>query len=418
MKNTMALFLKECRKIFFSLTFLIYCVAVFAMYFTQFQNDCVPIDPPKPGQDDYGTVAKEVPELVMSGAAANLVSDYLEDSYVAYPIGFYKDVHLNEKKKQKMAAIITEITGITKEELDSFTDYQEGGYLMDENGEMSYFEPVLPEIEMPASLTYERFRTLMREADDIIGGGSDYSDENIIGNFSRVPKTYEDALAEYEQFFTKDKITGAYGRLYCDYMGIVLAVLPVFVAVSLTALDKKSRMEQLAYSRKLSSAKLVFTRFFALLVTMLIPVVLTAVIAQVKVSGLYPDSDMDKLAIFRYAAIWLIPNIMTAAAVGMLMTELTSSMLAIFVQGVWWASSIFTATGGLTGNIGTFTLVARHNSLYGLDVFMAHYSRFVCNRVFFTVVSLAAVVLTAFIYEQKRRGSFHGHEIRLKAFKH
>lgn len=40
----------------------------------------------------------------------------------------------------------------------------------------------------------------MRKADKIIGGGSKYSDDNIVGNFSRIPKTYEDALAEYEQF--------------------------------------------------------------------------------------------------------------------------------------------------------------------------------------------------------------------------
>ena len=282
------LFIKECRKILFSLTFVIYFVAVIAMYFTQFQNDCnETISKPSPNQEEYGITAKEIPEILMPAATEKLVADYLSDSYIAYPIGFYKNVHLSEKKKQEMADIITEISGITKQELDSFENYEEGTFTIGEGGVPQYIEPEIPEVNIPDTLTYERFRELMNEADKIIGGGSDYSDENLIGNFSLVPKTYEDVLAEYEMFINDDKITNSYARLYCDYMGIVLAILPVFVAVSLSALDRKSRMEQLAYSRKISSVRIIFTRFAALMVTMIIPVIITAVIANVTVNKLY-----------------------------------------------------------------------------------------------------------------------------------
>jgi len=414
----MMLFFKECKKVLFSLTFLIYFIAVIAMYFTQFHNDCKnPISAPSPGQESYGMVAKEIPEILMPAAAENLVSDYLSDSYVAYPIGFYKNVHLNEKKKQKMAEIITEISGISKEELDNFTNYEDGGFYIDENGGMVQLESNLPEINIPQTLTYERFRELMRKADDIIGGGSDYSDENIVDKFSLVPKTYEDALAEYNKFLNEDKITGAYARLFCDYMGIVLAILPVFVAVSLAALDKKSSMEQLAYSRKISSAKLIFTRYFALVALLLIPIAITASIANFKVCGMYHNNSADIFAIFKYSAAWLIPNIMTAAAVGMLVTELTSSLLAIFAQGIWWFTSIFSADG-LTGCIRKFTLIARHNSLYGLDTFMNSFNNFVFNRIFYTIISIIAIALTAFIYEKKRRGTFNGYSFHFKTFKH
>ncbi|MDE5564660.1 MAG: ABC transporter permease, partial [Oscillospiraceae bacterium] len=238
-----------------------------------------------------------------------------------------------------------------------------------------------------------------------------------VGNFSCIPKPYEDALAEYEQFINEDKITGAYARLYCDYLGIVLSILPVFAAVALANLDRKSRMEQLAYSRKISSAKLIFTRYFALVSVLLIPVIITAFIAYAKVKSIYPDNDLDNIVIFKYMVFWLVPNIMTASAVGMLITEIASGLVAIFVQGTWWFASTMAATSYLTGSIGKFTLVMRHNSLSGYDSFNTQWSNITFNRIFFTVLSILAIVLTAFIYELKRKGVFNGFQINMQNFK-
>lgn len=403
------LFFKECKKILFSLTFIFYCIAVLAMYFSQFHNDIGrPLERPLPGRENYGTIVREVPEILMPVATASLVREYLSGSFIAYPYGFIKHVRLTEKEKTHMAEIILKVSGITPDQLDSFEDFEQGGYYMDENGYMDYLEPKIPEIRIPDGLTYEDFRELMREADKIIGGGSMYGDGFIVRYFSRIPKTYEDALAEYDQFINEDKITGAYARLYCDYLGILLAILPVFVAASLARLDKKSRMEQLAYARKISSAKLIFTRFLALVAVMLLPLIITAVIAQTKVQGIYPEDAVDSFAFCRCIVLWLVPNILTASAVGMLVTELASGLLAIFLQGVWWITSIFSAIGGLTGGVGKFTLVMRHNSLMGHDVFYDQWTNILFNRSFYTVFSLLAILLTAALYEQKRRGMING----------
>lgn len=410
------LFFKECKKILLSLTFLIYVIAVFAMYYTQFQGDCdAPLEKPLPNQSDYGMVTKEVPEILMPSAIDSLVNRYLSNSYPAYPMGFYKNVHLNEKKKNRMAEIITEVSGITKQELDNFTYSEENTMTVGENGMMQYNEPEIPSVNIPENLTYECFRELMDEADKIIGGGSEYSDEYLLENFSLVPKTYEDALEEYNKFLKDDKITGAYARLYCDYMGIVLAILPVFVAVSFTSLDRKSRMEQLAYSRKISSAKLVFTRYVSLVFMMIIPVLITAFIAHMTVKKLYPEISIDNSAIIKNAMTWLVPNIMFSTAVGMIITELSSGIIAIFIQGALWFGSIFAGTGSLTGNIHRFTLVLRHNSLYDADVFQTEL--FVFNRIFFTVLSVAIIFITVFVYEQKRGGKLNGLNISFKNFK-
>lgn len=410
------LFFKECKKVIFSLTFIIYFVAVLAFYYTQFHADCDLLEKPVPGLDNYGTIAKEVPEILMPAAINSLVSEYLENNFTAYPYGFIKNVRLKGNEKSRMAEIISEVSGITPEELDSFEDFEQGGYFQDKNGSIMYREPVIPEVNIPASLTYEHFLELMNEADEIIGGGSYYSKNNIVG-FSQVPKTYEDALAEYEQFINEDKITGAYARLYCDYLGIVLSILPVFAAVHLVNMDKKSHMEQLAYSRKISSVKLVFTRYFSLVTVILIPVIFTALTAYIKVKNLYPDNELDSIAIFKYMTIWLIPNIMTVLASGMLIAEAASGLIAIFVQGAWWFASTMAASGGLTGNIGKFTLVMRHNSLSGYDVFNRQWNNITFNRIFFTALSILAVALTALIYELKRRGVFNGFKIRIPNYK-
>ena len=200
----------------------------------------------------------------------------------------------------------------------------------------------------------------------------------------------------------EDKITGAYARLYCDYVGIILGILPVFVAVSLMQLDRKARMEQLVYSRRISSAKLIFTRYAALVTGMLLPVIVTAAIAQGMVMGLYPGAQMDMFAFARYTTIWMLPTLMMSAAVGMLLTELASGLIAILLQGAWWFVGMFSSA--LSGGIGKFNLTIRHNSLYHLDVFEQEYGDFLFNRAFFTVFAILLVALTAAIYEQKRRG--------------
>lgn len=406
------LFFKECRKILFSLTFLIYLVAVIGFYFTQFHGDCKEkLSQPVQGLADYGSVSKEVPEILMGRATDELVTEYLKGYYTAYPIGFIKKVKLSEKKSAKIAEIIEETAGISKQELDSFSDFDEGGMTMMPDGNGGYIpvveKPNIPEINIPESMTYERFRELMRKADKIIGGGSKYSDDFIVDNFSRVSRTYEDALADYNDIIEKDKVTGAYARLFCDYMGIIVSVLPVFAAAALVNADRKSRMEHLIYSRKISSAKLVLTRFSALVTILSIPVIVLAFIASFSISRLYTQNSTDFFAIPKMSVYWLLPNILFSTALGMAMTEISSQLMAVLVQGVMWFASVMNISNGLTGSIGRFTLVCRHNSLYDRDIFMENSGKFIFSRIFYTVFAIAIMVLTIWIYSEKRKGGFN-----------
>ena len=43
---------------------------------------------------------------------------------------------------------------------------------------------------------------------------------------------YEEALKQFESAKNQDNVTGGYARLFCDYMGIVLALFSVFIQLS------------------------------------------------------------------------------------------------------------------------------------------------------------------------------------------
>lgn len=392
------------------MTFVLYIAIVVAMYFSQFEPSLnTPITKPQEGMSYYGMIEKEIPEVLMPAAINSLVSEYLSGRYVAYPWMFYKEVKLTESKTEKMAELIEELSGITKEELDNFSEYREAGYtsVLDENGNpmMVYQEAVLPDIHIPENMSYEYFKERMAYADKLIGGGSKYSEKYLVSNFSTIPMAYEDAMKEYEEIIQEDNIAEAYTRLYCDYMGVILAIIPVFVCVALWQMDKRAQMEQLIYSRKSSSIKIVGVRYGALVFCMAIPIVLTFLHAIIGIHSLYPEKQIYFAKAMELCLLWLLPYIMIVSAIAALVSELLSSLLAIFVQGVWWYMSL--QMNQLTGSITKWTLVIRHNTLGELELFERQFENLVWNRVSYILVSIICVCVVMLLYEKKRRGNYY-----------
>lgn len=401
------LFLKECKKVICSMTFVLYVVTVIAMYGTQYCNDLEVIVEPRPGDDSYGTTLREDPDLIMPAAVDSLLGEYLSGSYPAYPIMFYKNVKLKENERLEMRAILEELTGLSGEELDVFDDYRGAGYLgegLDENGNpiMVFQGAVLPPYTLPDSLTYDRFCELMDQADRLIGGGSSYAASMLVDNFGRVPMTYEEAIEEYNALMAPGELGKAYLRLHCDYMGIDLAVMPVFVVAALWQLDKRARMQSLIYTRKSSSARIVGIRYLALTGCMTVPVLLTLLYTIYSTNSLYPGMHIAWGGGLGMALLWLLPDILAITALGALLTELFSPFWAIFLQCVWWFLSLNRTE--LTGNVARFGLQVRHNSLGRVALWQSQQQNFLYNR--FALLALAAIclALSIWLYEYKRKG--------------
>lgn len=371
---------KELKKIMLSAVYLLYVAVTVLDLYSQdvlsFSGDRI-TEPQPDGY--YGTKNEEIPEIIMPAALQELYGEFAENDYRTYPIGFIKHVRLNEEEQGRIAEILAEITG--------------------------------------TNISYTEFKTLMQEADDILGGGSGYAAESLIG-YGNVPITYEEAVRRYEFVRDRDRITGGYARLFSDYaVTIALSILPVFLAVMLCMKDRQAQMSELLYTRQTSGVKVVFTRFLALLAAEMLPVLILSYVSNMSVWGMYPGMKLDYLAPLKYDFGWLMPTAMIVTAAGMFLTELTDTPIAVAVCGLWWLVDVNQGLKSVQKDYALLRLAPRHNSgansYFRTEDFLDNLSRLTANRLFFAAVSVLLVVMTVLVYEAKRKGKLYGnHKIR------
>ncbi len=415
----MSLFIRECKQISKSIIYFAFVGACILFYFTQLGNFAgedisqaesnssysasnTLMKPPFDAKS-YGTRQAEIPEQIMPKAILGLVSEYSENKYTTYPFGFYKTVKLNADEQLRITDIIEEITGSTSEALEEiFTEHNRK--LAD-----AYLKgTTIPQadVNIPIAVSYEIFGERMSEVDKILGGGSSYSRNRLL-DLGQMPITYEEKLAEYEAFICEDKVTGAHARLFCDYMGIVIGLFGIFVPVSFLMRDKKAHIQEIIYSRKKGSVFIVLSRYFAVTFMSLLPILILSLIPTVQLVsyGLRADITVDVFAFIKYISAWLLPTLLTTTAVGFFFTILTDTPIAIAVQLIWsFVFDLMKSVPRLGGGNYGFELFIRHNTLGNLQAMKDGMNALVINRSVYTLLAFALVLVTAFIYEQKRRG--------------
>lgn len=423
----LSLFSRECRKISKSVIYYAFIAILVLFYSTQYVNHISGaleevsfnqratedvhgnklvniLVEPKESDDFFGYRKAEVPDQVMPNVVEILYRECNINKYSSYPLGFIKYVKLSKNDQLRAEEIFHEITGYT---LNEYSDYymgkmdseMGGNYVYNEYGDMVY---VGPSIETPIaeSMTYERFKLLMGELDEMIGTGSSY---NRLERYGREELTFEDALIVYDNLVNKDKVSGAFARVFSDYIGIVLAFFPVFVVVAYALKDKRARIQELIYSRRASSIKIVGCRLLALNAMMFLPVLLLAIISSIKlmVGTSSLDFNMDSLAFIKYSFGWLLPTLLFTVSLSYLVTELAQNAFGILVQTAIWLYSISSAP--LIGGYGWF-LILRHNSVEGYEIYKASFNEIARNRIFYGVLSIILFAIASFIYDQKRKG--------------
>ncbi len=423
----MTLYKKEFVRTVKSLVFLL-TVAGFVLFICS-QGVLPPdgtVSKPVPGGPNYGMKSSNDPALIMPEAAQSLFGQYSLNEFITYPNGFIKYVKLSHVQWEKMAAIISELsTNDMRSEAAQSADAPtnapsisiEGGNSETLNdGSIKIYGPGS---EAPAvfsfdySITWERFLQLMAQADEILGGGSDFSQTWMSHRFGQIPVTYEDALADHELILSEDKITGAHARLFSDYAGIILGLIPVFPAVFLCLKDRKN-IAPLLYTRRVSSAKFVLARFTALLTAIMLPVIVMCAVLTGIHAQEYGAANIDLFAYYKYALLWLMPTAMASTAVGMFFTTLTGTPIAIAVQLLWWfVDTMGTSAAYSFFGVGPTGLIPRHNSLGYTGKFLDYLPDLIQNRIFIAVTALALVALTVLAFTARRRGL-----INAAVFKH
>ncbi len=396
------LFVRECRQTARSLIFWL-TVLILIFDFTTQLGEMEIDEEPQPGQESYGHRQSKDPDVIMRSTLGQLTEEYVRENYTTYPIGFYKNVTLNEENDARIGEILEETAGIAGRE--SAEQIMEEWYA-------ARNEPGLAgdslKVEPADGLTYEHFTELMDEADKILGGGSNYGKEYREKN-AQVPMTYEDAVKEYDALIEEDRLTGGYARLFCDYMVIFLGILPVFLAVTRGLRDRRSMMQELIYTRKCSSLTVIVSRYLAMLVMLTLPVLILSLNPLLKCMSYAGKAGIaaDTLAFVKYTFGWLFPTIMIVSALGMFLTELTDTAAAVLVQGAWWFIAVFGGVDRLSGGMYGWNPMPRHNTELNWQGFHDGFAQLAANRLLYTVAALLLVLLTVLIYSQKRKGRLH-----------
>ena len=406
------LLFSECRQLLKSITYYIFLICMVLFFVTQLQ-DFELISKPEVSDSDFGIKYSTDKNIIMSSTLTQLAREYNYNQYTTYPIGFYKEVILTDIKQEKIVSILANSSGMTIEELKkTLKDYNDN--LNQETTESEYTIEMINgegiKIKPESNLNYEEFLDNMKEADEIIGGGSSYTKVKVSQN-AEVPMTYEDAMKNYNGILYKDHVSGAYARLFSDYMVIILGILPVFLAVTRGLRDRRSQIFEVIYSKKMSSSKIIFSRYFALVLMILIPLLLLS-ISPLLQSLYYAESigiHGDSFAFVKYIIGWIMPTILMSLSVGFFFTELTNKPFGIFVQIIFWITSLFSGIGNLIGHVG-WNLMPRFNTLGSYEVYNSVFSDLVYNRLMFIAISFVLLVLTVMTYELKRRGllKFYG----------
>lgn len=401
---------KECVQYLKSITYYIFLIALVLDFISQMGTFNAK-KKPEPGGDNYGMTRTADKDLIMKNTINGLLGEYDRGEYTTYPIGFYKRVTLNDKEQEQVRDILLSITGLTEQELkDAYEKHEKAAEQAREQA-ASENRPIM-ETEIPPmdvtirdGLTWEEFSEKMQTLDDLLGGGSDYSKSNL--EYTKVPMTYEQALDEYESLLKDDKVTNAYARLFCDYMGILLAILPVFLAVTRALKDRKAQAEQVLFMSRAGSAKIILSRYLAAIIVTVVPVILCSCSTLMQ-SVYYARSihvEYDWFAFIKHIGFWLLPMILVSLSVGFFLTELTDSAIAILVQAAWWFFSIFVTEMNLVGSVG-WNLVPRFNTVGSFEIYRHMEEQLMKNRLIYTGFALVLILFTVIVYNKKRKGEF------------
>lgn len=273
--------------------------------------------------------------------------------------------------------------------------------------------PVDKKRHFAPQVSYDEFKELMKQVEDLVGAGSNYSMDSLMTYYGNVEMTYQEALAEYHKTIYDDRISRAFARLFCDFLSRSLGLYPVFVAVLFWMRDKRNRMNELIYPKTKASWKLIWTRYTALLTAVMLPVFLLSLESLVPLVqySVKAGISIDHLAFLKYILWWLLPTAMVSTAVGTVLTVFTDTPVAIVVQGVWWL--IDSGVTGLSGDVNWFTLMVRHNTLRGSELIQEDFLMLWANRGILVLLSVILLILTCVIYEKKRGGKWnYGHRFR------
>lgn len=467
----MFLFRMECRKIAGSISYWALVLALLVVCFLEYEptveNELRRTDDPNSvfyiaSSSGYADERSDVPDeamkhAMMAGATSRLISDYRNNRYEYYPIGYVKEKNLSEQEQATVLQYLMELTGLSEQALNKTADETDdtpigdiaisggGAFVLEpgqgktnENGQFiaepddwkyvpgdgtSSQTPSQSDDSWEIQVSFERFSEIMEEVDGLIGRNSYYSRTMLalyyFGNdMEDAPVTEQ----QHREFYEDDQVTGAFARYYCDTISLAALFLPAFVAADLMLRDKRRKMRGLIYPRTISSAKMIGSRYAAAACMIMLPVLILPVKSLLMLMRYCSNIGIraDALAFIKYTLAWILPTVLLVTAISLLVTVLLENHAAILLTGVIWLTGRPSVDKIAGGNYSLFDLIIRHNTLKGYGRMMENIQMLALNRITISLAALVLVGLSILVYGMKRKGGLtfgrqkpaHGHRFQ------
>lgn len=445
------LFMMECKKTARGILYWLYVLALFIVSIRRFDTL---VEGELRGKDDPSSVfytaldgiyagdserlsEVEMQKNMMAGAAARLLDSYRRNTYEYYPFGYVKTKTLSGEEQRIILSYLEELTGMSEEAIngetgeDSAEDFQisgggafvfepeqgsmnENGQFVIEPGDWKYTEnsaDIAGASQDPESgfekVTFDRFQEIMGEVDAMIGRNSYFSQEMLAlyycGNDMEESPVTE---RQHREFYEGDHVTGAFARYYCDSISLVVLGLPALVMIELMMRDKSRKMQALVYPRAVPSIRLVCTRFAASVCMVMLPVLIFPIKSLVTLIRFCMETGVqpDVFAFIKYVFLWILPTVLFVMAIGMFLTILTGNYSGILITGLLWLAGRPSIGKIAGGNYDLFDLIIRHNTLKGYGRMMENIRMLVLNRAVISGAAFLLVILSAAVYETRRKG--------------
>ncbi|MGG5371704.1 ABC transporter permease [Enterococcus sp. AZ196] len=390
---------KELRLTLRSLTYWLSVLFIGVFLLTQLGSDFFSLKQPKPNQNDYGIARTTNRKDIQRQTLFKLLQQYSNQSYNTYPLGFLKVVKPSKSDQTAIKKILEHSTGKTINELNQAQSREGNGY--------SQIDPIIMATKIPVArnYSYPSFEEDMKEVEGLIGKGSDFS-KNTYLNQSLKQLTYQEAVKNFRTILTKDRVSGAFARMTCDYLGIILALVPVFVAVTVVLRDKRAKSQLIIYSKSISTFKLYGTRFLATFLLLLLPIILFSLLPAVQsvyIAQKYQHPG-DLLLFYQYILGWTIPTIVAIVGISFLLTTVFNGLVSVLFQLCIWLISSMMSGRQIVGKIG-LNLIPRFNNIGSHDVFKSIFYELVINRTFWFLVGLLCFMVSCILADLKRKGT-------------
>ena len=186
---------------------------------------------------------------------------------------------------------------------------------------------------------------------------------------------------------------------------IILSLAPVFLAATVLIRDQRTMSQDTIFTKKTSTIKLVGIRYLSVVILMTVVAAIVAIMPTAQ--SMFVASKLgvfgNPLIVYAYLAVWLIPSILAVTGISFFITSLFGGIVSVLTAFVMWFTALNLGATKLDGFAG-WNLIPRFNQVGARSEFEVLLPQLINNRLLWSGIGLACVLLSVVIIDLKRKG--------------